>query len=167
MATKVKDIMAKDVATLNLNEELSLAEDIMKLGRIRHLTAMGEGRPIPVLTGECPAMDKAAFGKLEILSDFSHAQNYLERLDRDAAKILVTAEIDWSWTRILEHFVGVITDQGTRVSRAAEVLTLMDKPGVLGTKKATEILHSGARAEIVCHGNEALVYLVHEEKPRA
>ncbi len=34
---KVKEIMVRDVATLDVDDELSLANDIMKLGRIRHL----------------------------------------------------------------------------------------------------------------------------------
>jgi CBS domain-containing protein len=34
---KVKDVMVKEVATLDVNDELSLANDIMRLGRIRHL----------------------------------------------------------------------------------------------------------------------------------
>lgn len=40
---KVKDIMVKEVATLDIEDELSLANDIMRLGRIRHL---------PVVAGE-------------------------------------------------------------------------------------------------------------------
>ncbi len=40
---KVKDIMVKEVATLDIHDELSLANDIMRLGRIRHL---------PVVSGE-------------------------------------------------------------------------------------------------------------------
>jgi CBS domain-containing protein len=40
---KVKDIMVKEVATLDIDDELSLANDIMRLGRIRHL---------PVVSGE-------------------------------------------------------------------------------------------------------------------
>ena len=119
---------------------------------------------IPVLTGECPTMNRAAYGKLEILLGFEQANNYLETINEGSSKILVTAEIDWSWTRILGHFEGVITNQGTRVSRAAEVIGMMGKPGVLGTKKATEILHSGAQAQIVCDGNKALIYLVHVHK---
>jgi len=34
---KIKDVMVKEVATLDINDELSLANDIMRLGRIRHL----------------------------------------------------------------------------------------------------------------------------------
>ncbi len=40
---QVKDIMTKEVATLDSEDELSLANDIMRLGRIRHL---------PVVSGE-------------------------------------------------------------------------------------------------------------------
>jgi CBS domain-containing protein len=40
---KVQDIMVKEVATLDIEDELSLANDIMRLGRIRHL---------PVVSGE-------------------------------------------------------------------------------------------------------------------
>lgn len=40
---KVKDIMVKEVATLDIDDELSLANDIMRLGRIRHL---------PVVSGD-------------------------------------------------------------------------------------------------------------------
>jgi len=118
----------------------------------------------PFLTGECPTMYKAAGGILEILLDFEQANSYVETTGESSRKILVTIEIDWSWTRILQHFVGVITNKGTRVSRAAEVLVIMDKPGVLGTKNATEVLHSGSEAQIVCWGNEASVYLVDEKE---
>ena len=119
--------------------------------------------PVPVVTGECPTMHKAARGRLKILSGFKEASDYLETRNKNSSEILVTTEIDWSWTRILQHFVGVITNKGTRVSRAAEVLVIMDKPGVLGTKNATEVLHSGSEAQIVCWGNEASVYLVDEK----
>jgi CBS domain-containing membrane protein len=37
---KVKDLMVRDVATLDIGDELSLANDIMKLGRIRHLPVL-------------------------------------------------------------------------------------------------------------------------------
>lgn len=119
---------------------------------------------VPSLTGECPTMHKAAFGTLEILLDFKEANNYLETMTESPPKILVTTEIDWSWTRILQYFQGVVTNKGTRVSRAAEVLVIMGKAGVLGSKNATEILPSGGQAHIVCRGNEAFVYVI-DEKP--
>ena len=47
---KVKDIMVRDVATLDLNDELSLADDIMKLGRIRHLPIVDGGRLVGIIS---------------------------------------------------------------------------------------------------------------------
>jgi CBS domain-containing protein len=49
-AMKVRDIMTRDVATLDLNDELSLADDIMKLGRIRHVPVVDEGRLVGIMS---------------------------------------------------------------------------------------------------------------------
>ncbi|MCX5891955.1 MAG: CBS domain-containing protein, partial [Deltaproteobacteria bacterium] len=40
----VKEVMVKEVATLDVNDELSLANDIMRLGRIRHLPVVDGAR---------------------------------------------------------------------------------------------------------------------------
>jgi CBS domain-containing protein len=48
---KVKDIMVIDVATLGVEDELSLANDIMKLGRIRHLPVV-EGKKLVGILSE-------------------------------------------------------------------------------------------------------------------
>ncbi len=34
---RVRDVMSKDVATIERNETLMVADDVMRLGRIRHL----------------------------------------------------------------------------------------------------------------------------------
>ncbi len=39
---RVADLMTSEVATLNRNDELSVADDVMKLGRIRHLPVLDE-----------------------------------------------------------------------------------------------------------------------------
>ena len=41
-ATQVKDVMTTDVTTLKRNEQLSLADDLMNLGRIRHLPVLDD-----------------------------------------------------------------------------------------------------------------------------
>jgi CBS domain-containing protein len=43
---KVKDIMARDVTTLDRNDSLDLADDVMTHGRIRHLPVIDEGRVV-------------------------------------------------------------------------------------------------------------------------
>ena len=41
-ATLVKDVMTADVTTLKRNERLTLADDLMNLGRIRHLPVLDD-----------------------------------------------------------------------------------------------------------------------------
>jgi len=38
----VRDLMTKEVVTLQRNEQLSIADQVMTLGRIRHLPVLGE-----------------------------------------------------------------------------------------------------------------------------
>ena len=117
----------------------------------------------PLLTGECPNMHKAALGEATVLLGFAQASAYLETMGKGPPRILVTREIDWSWARIVERFEGVIADRGTRISRGSEVLMIMDKPGVLGAKTATDVLRSGGKVQIVCSGNEAFVHWIRHD----
>jgi len=50
---RVRDVMTEGVATLDRNDELTLADDIMRLGRIRHLPVMdGEtGEMVGIVSG--------------------------------------------------------------------------------------------------------------------
>ena len=41
-AAKVRDLMTADVTTLKRNEKLSFADDLMNLGRIRHLPVLDD-----------------------------------------------------------------------------------------------------------------------------
>jgi len=41
-AKKVKDLMISDVTTLRRNEQLTLADDVMNLGRVRHLPVLDD-----------------------------------------------------------------------------------------------------------------------------
>lgn len=47
---KVQDIMVKEVATLDIEDELSLANDIMRLGRIRHLPVVARDQVVGIVS---------------------------------------------------------------------------------------------------------------------
>lgn len=47
---KVKDLMVKEVATLDVEDELSLANDIMRLGRIRHLPVVSGDKVVGIIS---------------------------------------------------------------------------------------------------------------------
>jgi CBS domain-containing protein len=46
----VKDLMQQDVVTLEASDSLGLADDIMRLGRIRHMPVTARGRLVGVLS---------------------------------------------------------------------------------------------------------------------
>ena len=79
---KVKDIMMPNVATLDRNDELSLADDIMKLGRIRHLPVVDEGRLVGIISQR--DLFKASLAS---------AMGYGEKAKREFIKSVVVKEV--------------------------------------------------------------------------
>ena len=49
-ALTVRDLMVNNPTTLDLNETLDLAEDIMNLGRIRHMPVVEEGKLVGIVS---------------------------------------------------------------------------------------------------------------------
>lgn len=50
MTTLVRDIMSRDVVTLTAGADLSLADDLMKLERVRHLPVVEHGRLVGLVS---------------------------------------------------------------------------------------------------------------------
>jgi CBS domain-containing protein len=50
MMMNVGDVMQQEVVTLGLSDHLDIADDIMRLGRIRHLPVVSEGRLVGILS---------------------------------------------------------------------------------------------------------------------
>jgi CBS domain-containing protein len=50
MAKTVRDIMASEVTTLNRNDSLQLAKDIMSLGRVRHFPVIDDDKVVGVVS---------------------------------------------------------------------------------------------------------------------
>ena len=67
----VRDVMTQDVVTLERNEKLSVADDVMRLGRIRHLPIVDEEGN---LTGIVSQRDLFHSGLLRALGYGSHAK---------------------------------------------------------------------------------------------
>jgi len=50
-AARVRDLMSGEVATLQRNDQLSIADDVMRLGRIRHLPVLDDdGRLVGIVS---------------------------------------------------------------------------------------------------------------------
>jgi CBS domain-containing protein len=68
---QVRDVMTKDVVTLERNERLSVADDVMRLGRIRHLPVVDEEG---ALAGIVSQRDLFHGGLLRALGYGTHAK---------------------------------------------------------------------------------------------
>ena len=80
---RVRDVMTPDVTTLQRNDKLTLADDIMRLGRIRHLPVLDEdGQLAGILTQR--DLFRGALAK---------ALGYGERAQRQLMDTLVVKEV--------------------------------------------------------------------------
>ena len=78
----VKEVMVKEIATLDVNDELSLAHDIMRLGRIRHLPVVDGSRLVGLVS------ERDLFR-----SSLAHALGYAGSVSRDMMKTLRIKDI--------------------------------------------------------------------------
>jgi CBS domain-containing membrane protein len=69
--SEVRDLMTRDVVTLGRNETLRTADDVMRLGRIRHLPIVDEDG---ALAGIVSQRDLFHSGLMRALGYGSHAQ---------------------------------------------------------------------------------------------
>ena len=103
---KVKEVMVKEVATLDINDELSLANDIMRLGRIRHLPVVDGTR----LAGIVSERDL-------FRSSLAQALGYGGQASRDLMKTL----------RIKDIMVKEVTTTSPEANLCDAVKIMMDK----------------------------------------
>ncbi|WP_335939612.1 phosphoenolpyruvate synthase [Streptomyces sp. PTD5-9] len=73
--------------------------------------------------------------------------------------VLVTGITDPDWEPLMKRAAAVVTDHGGRTSHAAIVSRELGVPAVVGTGRATEVLHDGADATVSCaEGARGRVY---------
>ena len=84
----VREVMTRDVVTLERNDKLLVADDLMRLGRIRHLPVVDEdGR----LVGIVSQRDLFHSGLIKALGYGSHAQR--QALDMVVVKEAMRSEV--------------------------------------------------------------------------
>jgi CBS domain-containing protein len=122
----VRDVMTPDVATLDRNEKLTVADDVMRLGRIRHLPVVDSDGE---LVGIVSQRDLFHSGLLRALGYGSHAkQQALDLLVlkeamktevvtvtpdaplAEAAKIMLERKIGCLVVVEAKKIVGIITE---------------------------------------------------------
>jgi CBS domain-containing membrane protein len=124
----VRDLMTTDVVTVGRNEKLLIADDVMRLGRIRHLPVVDDDG---ALAGIVSQRDLFHNGLLKALGYGTHAQR--EALDMVVVKEAMKTDVETitpdvplvdAARRMLELKIGclVVVDAG----RIAGILTESD-----------------------------------------
>lgn len=125
-ATYVRDLMTKDVITLERNEKLLIADDVMRLGRIRHLPIVDSDG---ALVGIVSQRDLFYSGLLRALGYGSHAQREAlelvvikEAMRSDVLTIGPDVELSEAAKLMLEKKIGclVVTEAGKIVGILTE-----------------------------------------------
>ena len=86
---KVRDVMTADPTTLKRNDKLTLADDIMRLGRVRHLPVLDDDGQ--TLVGIVTQRDLFRDALAQALGYGKHAQRKL--LDSLAVKDVMATEV--------------------------------------------------------------------------
>ena len=126
---KVKDIMERDVASLELNDELSLAEDIMKLGRIRHLPVADEGRLVGIISQR--DLFKASLAS---------AMGYGEKAKRAFMKAVVVKEVMVGEVITISPEAGIEEAGQLLLEKKIGCLPVIEDGNLVGLVTETDIL---------------------------
>lgn len=126
---KVKDIMERDVATLDLNNELSLADDIMKLGRIRHLPVVDEGRLVGIISQR--DLFKASLAS---------AMGYGEKAKREFMKAVVVKEVMVGEVITISPEAGIEEAGQLMLEKKIGCLPVIEDGNLVGLVTETDIL---------------------------
>jgi CBS domain-containing membrane protein len=130
MTLHVSDIMTREVATLGRNETLRTADDVMRLGRIRHLPVVDDDGS---LAGIVSQRDLFHGGLIKALGYGSHARG--QALDTLVVKEAMTTEV-------------VTTTPDTELDAAARVM-LTKKIGCLVVVENEKIVGIVTEADFV------------------
>jgi len=122
----VRDIMSTDVATLELNDKLKIADDVMRLGRIRHMPVLDADQAI---VGIVSQRDLFRGALARCLGYGEYAQQKIldqlvvkEVMSKDVATIDPGAPLHRAARLMLERKIGcvVVAEEGRLVGILTE-----------------------------------------------
>jgi CBS domain-containing protein len=126
---KVKEVMVKEVATLDVNDELSLANDIMRLGRIRHLPVVDGTNLVGIIS------ERDLFR-----SSLAQALGYGGQATRDLMKTLRIKDIMITEVTTISSEAGVCEAVKTMMDKKIGCLPVVDDGRLVGLITETDIL---------------------------
>ncbi len=126
---KVKDIMQTDLAILEFNDELSLADDIMKLGKIRHLPVADEGRLVGIIS------ERDLFK-----ASLTSAMSYEEKEKREFMKAVVVKDVMVGEVITISPEAGIEEAGQLMLEKKIGCLPVIEDENLVGLVTETDIL---------------------------
>lgn len=103
--------MSKDIATIGRNDELTIADDIMSMKRLRHLPVVEEGRLVGVLTQRDlfhAALSTALNFGAKAQKEFLKTVAVKEVMTEDPLTIEPGADVREAARHMIEHKIGCL-----------------------------------------------------------
>ncbi|MFQ3623167.1 MAG: phosphoenolpyruvate synthase, partial [Acetobacteraceae bacterium] len=106
----------------------------------------------PLVTGAAVG-DRIAAGPVRVVHSPDAAEDFPE------GAVLVTEATDPDWVPLMKKAAAIVTDHGGPTSHAAIVSRELGVAAVVGTQRATHLLHDGQEVTVSCaEGEEGRVY---------
>jgi pyruvate,water dikinase len=97
--------------------------------------------------------EKIANGKARIIKDSAHLASFMP------GEILIADTTTPDWEPVMKTAGGIVTNRGGRTCHAAIVSRELGIPAIVGTGKATEIIHTGDEVTVSCaEGDDGKLY---------
>ena len=126
---KVRELMTTDVATIGRNDELTIADDIMKMKRVRHLPVLEEGRLVGILTQR--DLFHAAL---------STALNFGEKAQKEFLKTVVVKEVMTDDVRTIGPDADVKEAARLLIEHRIGCLPVVENGKLVGIVSETDLL---------------------------
>jgi CBS domain-containing protein len=126
---KVRELMTANVATVARNDELTIADDIMTMKRVRHLPVVEDGRLVGILSQ--PDLFKAAL---------STAMGFGEKARKEFLKTVPVKEVMTEEVLTIDPDADVRAAAHLMLDRRVGCLPVLEKGKLVGMITETDLL---------------------------
>jgi pyruvate, water dikinase len=104
-------------------------------------------KPTPIITGRSVG-ERIGAGPARIVRDVHELKDFRP------GEVLIADKTDPDWEPVMQKAVAIVTNRGGRTCHAAIVSRELGLPAVVGTGKATELIHDGQDVTVSCSEGE-------------
>lgn len=123
---RVSELMRSEIVTLGASDRLDLADDVMRLGRVRHIPVLDDGRVVGIVTHRdllAASLSKALAFDPKQRRTFLHSVDVGEVMTHDVVTVAADATLGEAATLLLGRRIGclpVVKPDGTLVGLVTE-----------------------------------------------